>query len=107
MFRVADEPLLFRSSVAAFYARLLHLFYRSCGCGRWGRFPILCRLVRVDPEVEKIIHRMPEILFAAEIAFRGLDRGVPQQKLNLLKLTAAVVAQLRTSSPQIMRRDVL
>jgi len=58
-------------------------------------------------EVEKIIYWVPEILFAAEIAFGGLDRCVPQQKLNLLQLTTAVVAQLRTGSSQIMRCNVL
>ena len=64
-------------------------------------------LLGIHSEIEKIIHWMPEILFAAEIAFRGLDRCMPEQELNLLKLTAAVVAQLRTRSAQIMRRDVL
>jgi hypothetical protein len=62
-------------------------------------------LLRTRSEVEKVIHWMPEILFAAEIAFRGLDRCMPEQELNLLKLTAAVMAQLRTGSSQIMRRD--
>ncbi len=31
-------------------------------------------LLRVHPEIEKIVHWMAEILLAAEIAFRGLDR---------------------------------
>ena len=64
-------------------------------------------LLGVHSEVEKIVHWMPEILFAAEIALRGLDRCMSEQELNLLKLTAAVMAQLRTRSSQIMRRDVL
>jgi len=50
---------------------------------------------------------MAEILLAAEIAFRSLDRCVTEQELNLLKLTAAVVAQLRTSPPQVMRGNAL
>jgi len=50
---------------------------------------------------------MPEILLAAEIAFRGLDRCVSEQELNLLKLTTAVVAQLRTSPPQVVRGNAL
>ena len=41
-------------------------------------------LLRLRSEVEKIVHRMPEILFAAEIAFRRLNRCVAQQELNLL-----------------------
>jgi len=35
---------------------------------------------------KKIVYRVSEILFAAEIAFRRLDGGMPQQELNLLKL---------------------
>ena len=42
---------------------------------------------------------MPEILFAAEIAFRCLDRCAPKQELNLLKVTTAIVAQLRAGPP--------
>ena len=65
------------------------------------------RLLHVRSEVEKIVHWVTKILFATEIAFRGLNRCVSEQKLNLLKLTASIVAQLGTRSPQIMRRDVL
>jgi hypothetical protein len=57
--------------------------------------------------VEKIVHRMPEILFATEVTFRGLDRCMTEQKLNLLKFTATVVAQLRAGSAEIMRCNVL
>jgi hypothetical protein len=64
-------------------------------------------LLRTRWEVEKIVHRMPKILFAAEITFGGLDRRMPKQELNLLKFTAAVMAQLCTGSPKIMGRDVL
>jgi len=63
--------------------------------------------LRIRSEVEKVVYRMPEILFAAEIAFRGLDRGMPQQELNLLQLATIRVAQLRASSPQVMRCDML
>jgi hypothetical protein len=31
---------------------------------------------------------VPEILLAAKVAFRRLHRGVTEQELNLLKLTA-------------------
>lgn len=67
------------------------------------RLHLLC----VYSEVEKIIHWMPEILFAAEIMFCGLNRCMPEQELNLLQLTTAIVAQLRAGSPQVMRCDVL
>lgn len=39
--------------------------------------PVLC-------EVKKIVDRVSEILFAAEIAFRRLNGCMPQQELNLL-----------------------
>ena len=48
-------------------------------------------------EVKEIVDRMPEILFAAEIAFRSQNRRVSQQELNLLKFSTIGVAQLRTS----------
>src|SRR5205807_1566438 len=52
-------------------------------------------------------HRMSKILFAAEIAFCCLHGGMSQQELDLLKFTTAIMAQLRTGSPQIMRSNVL
>ena len=57
-----------------------------------GGFLIVFPWLPVCSEVKNIVHWMPEILFAAEIAFRCLHRCMPQQKLNLLKLTAAIVA---------------
>jgi len=41
---------------------------------------------------------MSEILLAAEIAFRCLHGCMPQQELNLLKLSAVRVAQLPVPS---------
>jgi len=61
----------------------------------------------VRSEIKKIIYRMADILFAAQIAFRRLDGCMPQQELNLLQLATARVAQLRTGSPQVMRRNML
>ena len=61
----------------------------------------------VRSEFKKIIHRMSEILFAAEIAFRGLHRCMPEQELNLLQLATARVAQLGTGSSQVMRCNML
>jgi len=72
-----------------------------------GGFNIVFTRPSILREFKKIFHKMPEILFAAEIAFRRLDGCMPQQELNLLQLAAAGVAQLRTSSPQIMRRNML
>ena len=82
---------MFRSSVTAFYALLRRVFYRCGGDLYCSRFHRLFLRLHVRSEVEKIIHRMAEILFAPEIAFRRLDRCMPEQKLNLLKLTATAV----------------
>jgi hypothetical protein len=82
---------MFRSSVATFYALLRPLFYRCGGDLNCSRSHTLFLRRHVRSEVEKIIHRMAEILFAPEIAFRSLDRCMPEQKLNLLKLTATAV----------------
>ena len=68
LFGVADGLLMFRSSVGAFYPWLLCLFYSKTGSIRRDRFIMFCLLLRVGPEVEKIVHGMPEILFPAEIA---------------------------------------
>ena len=50
---------------------------------------------------------MSEILFAPEIAFGRLNGYMPQQELNLLKLSAVGVAQLRTGPAQVMRCNML
>jgi hypothetical protein len=93
--------------VAAFYALLECLFYSFAGPLRRDRFHMFRLLLPIRSEVEKVVHWMPEILFAAEITFRRLDGCVPQQELNLLQLATARVAQLRTSPPQIVWRNVL
>jgi len=58
-------------------------------------------------EVKSVVHWMSKILLATKVAFRGLHRRMPQQELNLLQLTAAVVAQFRACSPQIVGSNVL
>jgi len=41
-------------------------------------------------ESQVIVHRDLDILFRAQIAFRGLDGGVPQQELYLLQVAAVL-----------------
>jgi hypothetical protein len=53
-----------RSSVAAFYPLPRRLFYRI-GRLHGGRFTIVFMRTPVGSEVKKIVHWMPEILFAA------------------------------------------
>jgi len=50
---------------------------------------------------------MPEILFASEIALRRLHRSMADQELNLLQLTAAIMAQLRARPPEVVRCNML
>jgi hypothetical protein len=92
--------------VAAFYPLPRCLFQRV-GRFHCGGFIIVFLRPPVRSEVKKIVHRMSEILFAAQIAFSCLDGCMPQQELNLLQLATARVAQLRTSPPQVMRRNML
>jgi len=92
--------------VAAFYPLARRHFYRR-GSFHRDRFRLHSLRLPVLSQVKKIVYRVSEILFAAEIAFRRLDGCMPQQELNLLKLATAAVAQLRTSSPQIVRCDML
>jgi len=92
--------------VAAFYPLPRCLFYRVGGFHGSGFILVFLRS-SVPSEVKKVVHRMSEILFAAQIAFRGLDGGMPQQELNLLQLATARVAQLRAGSPQVMWGNML
>ena len=89
--------------MAAFYLDVRRIFYR-----RWVQPTIVLWLkAAIGPEGEQVVHRMSKILFAAEITFRRLYGCMPQQELNLLQLTPAAVAQLRTGSPQVMRCNML
>ena len=86
----------------AFYPWARHGFHRG---GSFPRLSFPAGFLRLDiaseVEVKEIVYRMSEILFAAEIAFRRLDRCVSQQELNLFQLSSAVVTQLRTG-PAVM-----
>src|SRR5437773_3731691 len=44
-------------------------------------------------KTELVIHSVPQFLFAAEVTFRGLNRSVSEQKLDLLQFTACEVAK--------------
>src|ERR1700681_1875054 len=103
---VADGLVMVRSSVAAFYSLPRCLFY-WVGRFHCGGFIIVFVRPPLRSELKKVVHWMSEILFATEIAFRCLDGCMPQQELNLLQLATARVAQLRTGSPQVMRRNML
>jgi hypothetical protein len=83
--------------MAAFYPDMRRIFYR-----RWVQRAIVLGLdAAIGVEGEQVVHRMSEILLASQVTLGRLHRGVPEQELNLLQLTTAAVAQLRTSSPQV------
>jgi hypothetical protein len=63
--------------VAAFYPLPKRLFYRV-GAFHCGRFTTVIMRLLARSEIKKVVHRMSEILFAAEIAFRRLDGCMPQ-----------------------------
>jgi hypothetical protein len=50
---------------------------------------------------EVVIDRVAEFLLAAKISLGRLNRRMPQQKLNLLKLTSRQMAQSH-ASPALM-----
>jgi hypothetical protein len=87
---------MFTSSLRAFY--LLNrldfpdfVTYFLCVRGGlvqavWGRRSNPCS------ERKPIVHRVPEVLLAAEVTFCSLHRRVAQQKLNLLQFAATRVA---------------
>jgi len=83
---------MFCSSVAAFYAFSECLFHTVAGPRRRHRFILFRLLLRIHSEIEKVVHWMSKILFAAEIAFGCLDGCMPQQELNLLQFATARVA---------------
>ena len=63
--------------MAAFYRLPRYLFYRVGGF-HGSRVTIVFMRPPVRSEVKKIVYRMSEILFAAEITFRRLDGCMAQ-----------------------------
>src|ERR1035437_2973918 len=54
-----------------------------------------------------IVDRVRNVLLAAEVSFRGLDRGVPEQKLYLFEIPSRPPAQFRARATEIMGRQAL
>lgn len=48
--------------------------------------------VRFQLDAHPVTDRIAELLLASEVAFGGLDRDVPKQKLNLIQLAAGEIA---------------
>jgi hypothetical protein len=47
-------------------------------------------------DADFVVHRETELLFAAEVAFRRLNRHVAEQELDLLELAASQMTQTGT-----------
>jgi hypothetical protein len=54
-----------------------------------------------------VVHGESELLLAAEVLFRRLDRHVAEQELDLVELAAGQMAESRTCAPQIMGRQLI
>ncbi len=61
-----------------------------------------------DAEREPIVHRSGQILLASDVSLGRLNRGMPEQELDLLQFAAGDVAQSRAGPPEVVgcqRRD--
>jgi len=54
-----------------------------------------------------VVHRDFDLLLGTEVAFRGLDRGVTEQELDLFDISAVLAAELRASTAQVVRPEAL
>jgi len=45
-----------------------------------------CRRTGLDPE--PIVDGIPQLLFASQVAFRRLNRNVPEEELNLIEFAS-------------------
>jgi hypothetical protein len=57
-------------------------------------------------DAEFVVYRNSQTLPAANIAFGGLHRDVPEEKLDLLELASGIMAEPGTGPPEIMRREM-
>ena len=53
-------------------------------------------------DAKSVVYRYSQTLLAANIAFGGLHRDMPEKELDLLKLTSRIMAETRTGPPEIM-----
>ena len=54
-----------------------------------------------------VVDRISEPLLAAQISLRGLNAYMSEQELDLLKLSACLVAQSGTGTAEIVRRNAI
>ena len=56
-------------------------------------------------DTKSVVYRYSQTLLAANIAFRGLHRDMPEKKLDLLELAPRITAETRTGPPEIKWRE--
>jgi hypothetical protein len=54
-----------------------------------------------------VVYSHAQLLLGAQIAFRGLNRGVAQQEFDLFEIPVVLAAQFGTGAPQIVRAEAL
>jgi hypothetical protein len=59
------------------------------------------RGIRFDAQA--VVHGVPELLVAPEVALRRLNRDMPEEELDLVQFTAGEGTQPGTRSSQIVR----
>ncbi len=62
---------------------------------------------RTQLQSQVVVHRDLDILLGAQIAFGGLDRGVPEQEFDLLQIPAVLPAELGAGAAQVVGAEVL
>jgi hypothetical protein len=65
------------------------------------------RKLRFGLEPQIIVHRYLDILLRPQIAFGGLDGGVPQQELDLLQIPTFLPAKFRAGATEVVGAEVL
>ena len=56
-------------------------------------------------DTKSVVYRYSQTLLAANIAFCGLHRDMPEKKLDLLEFASRIMAEPRTGPPEIMWRE--
>ncbi len=54
-----------------------------------------------------MVDRDSNLLLGAQVALGRLDRGVPEQKLDLLEIASRIAAQLGTGAAEVVSAEVL